>query len=59
MWKEWEIKNWQRDQMTRDWVGKGGNEDRDCNGRTAFKREIWREWEKEEQEQNNAEVGDP
>ena len=38
-----EIKHWQRDQMP-GWRGKGGEEDRECDGRTAL-REIWREWE--------------
>ena len=44
IWKEWEMKNWQRKQMPWKWSGKGGEEDRECDGRTAL-REIWKEWE--------------
>ena len=32
MCKEWEMKNCQREQMARKWVGKGGEEDRNCDG---------------------------
>ena len=42
-WKEWEMKNWQREQMLRKWRGNGGEEDRNCDGRTALRR-IWKEW---------------
>ena len=46
LWKEREMKNWQREQMPRKWREKGGEEDRKCDGRTAL-REIGRvgeEW---------------
>ena len=42
--------------MSREWIEKGGKEDRDCNRKTAFKIEIWREWE--EQQQKIAGVGE-
>ena len=51
MWKEWEMTNWQREQMPRKWREKGGEEDRKCDGRTALieengeqqkDRESWR-----------------
>ena len=32
MHKEWEMKNWQREQMPRKWRGKGSEEDRHCDG---------------------------
>ena len=31
-------------------AGKGGEEDRECDGRTAL-REIWKEWEDNEEQQ--------
>ena len=37
--------------------GKGGEEDRECDGRTAL-REIWKEWEENEKQQQNIGVGD-
>ena len=41
----------------RQWRGKGGEEDRGCDGRTAL-REIWTEWEKNgEQQQRTGVVG--
>ena len=50
MWKEWETKHGQRDQMRREWREKGSEEDQECKGRTAL-REIWREWEEEGEQQ--------
>ena len=33
MWKKWEMKNWQREQMPRMCRGNGGEEeDRNCDG---------------------------
>ena len=29
---KWEMRNWQREQMPRTWRGKGGEEDRHCDG---------------------------
>ena len=52
MWKEWELKNWQSDQMPVKWSGKGGEEDRRCDGKTAF-REIKTELEENGEEQQN------
>ena len=34
--------------------GKGGEEDRDCDGKTAL-REIWKEWEENGEQQQNIE----
>ena len=39
------MKKWQREQRP----GKGGEEDRECDGRTAL-REIWKEWEENEEQ---------
>ena len=36
LYKEWEIRNWQRDQMPRKWRGKIDEEDSECDGRTAL-----------------------
>ena len=49
---KWEIENWQREPMPRKWRGKGGEEDRECDGRTGF-REIWKEWEENGEQQQN------
>ena len=47
-----------RKQMPRKWKGKGGEEDRECDGRTAL-REIWKEREENgEQQLYIEEVGD-
>ena len=35
MWKEWEINNWQRDQIVGKWM-EGCQEDRECNSRFAI-----------------------
>ena len=32
MWEKWEMKNWQREEMPREWRGNGGEEDRNCDG---------------------------
>ena len=37
--------------MIRYWRGKGGDEDRECDGRTAV-REIWKVWEENGEQQN-------
>ena len=29
---KWQLENGQREQMTRKWKGKGGKEDRNCDG---------------------------
>ena len=29
---KWEMKNWQREQMPREWRGNGDEEDRNCDG---------------------------
>ena len=51
LWKEWETTNWQRDRVPRKMRGKGGEEDRECDGRTGL-RGIWKEWvENGEQQQ--------
>ena len=42
--------NWQREQMPRKWREKGGDEDRECDGRTAL-REIGKEWEENGEQQ--------
>ena len=59
MWKEWEMKNWQREQMPRKWRGKGGEEHRNCDGMTAL-RDTWKEWEKngEKMQQKELETAD-
>ena len=31
-WKEWEMKNWQREQMFRKWRGNGDEENLNCDG---------------------------
>ena len=41
MWKEREMKRWQREKMPRKWKGKGGDEDQESDGRTAL-RETWK-----------------
>ena len=43
MWKEWQMKNWQTEQMPSMWRVGGGGEDREWNRWTAF-REICKEW---------------
>ena len=56
MWKDGG--KWQREQMPRKWKKTGGEEDRECNGRTAL-REIWEDWEENgEQQQKMDGVGD-
>ena len=58
MWKELEMKKWQREQMPRKRRGQGGETDRECGGRTAL-REIREEWEENgEQQEKIEEVGD-
>ena len=42
--ESYEMKNWQLEHMPRKWREGGGEEDRECDGRTAV-REIWEEWE--------------
>ena len=56
-WTEWEMNNWQREQMPRKWRGKGGEEDRECGRRTALK-EIRKEWEENGEQQQKIGVGD-
>ena len=34
-WRDWEVKNRQREQMPRNSRGIVGEEDRDCDGRTS------------------------
>ena len=47
-----------RDQMPRKWREKGGEEDQECDGRTAL-REIYKEWEEDGEQQQKIEgVGD-
>ena len=46
MWKEWEMKNWRID-MPIKLREKGGEEDQECDGRTAL-REIMKEWRRME-----------
>ena len=48
------MKNWQREQMPRMWRETGGEEDRECDGRTVL-REIWKEWEENGEQQQNTE----
>ena len=43
MWREWEMKHWQRGQKPRKWTGKADKENRECDGRTVL-RNIWNEW---------------
>ena len=44
--------------MPRKWREKGGEEDQECDGRTAL-REIWEEWEENgEQQEKIEEFGD-
>ena len=31
MWKEWEMKKWQSEQMPKQWRGNGGEEDRNSD----------------------------
>ena len=31
-WREWEDNIWEKEQMFREWWGKGGEEARDCGG---------------------------
>ena len=40
--------------MPRKWRVKGGEEDRECDGRTAL-REIWKEWEENGEQQQKIE----
>jgi len=47
-------KNWQRDQMPIKWRGKGGEEDRQYDGRTAL-RHIWKECEEDGEQQQKIE----
>ena len=52
------MNNWQREQMPRKWREKGGEEDQECDGRTAL-REIGKEWEQNGEQQQKIEgVGD-
>ena len=44
MLKEWDMNNWQSGQMSRKWMEKGGEEEGECDGRTAL-REIGRRME--------------
>ena len=37
MWRKWEIKNYQRREMPRNWREKGGEEDRKCDVKTALR----------------------
>ena len=48
------MKNWQRHELPRKWRGVG---DQECNGKTAL-REIWKEWEENEEQQQKIEIGD-
>ena len=41
--------------MPRQWRGKGGEEDRGCDGRTGL-REIWKEWEENGERQQKVGV---
>ena len=44
--------------MPRKWSGTGGEEDRECDGRTAIT-DIWKEWEENGEQQRKIEgVGD-
>ena len=53
-----EEENWQKDQKPRKWRKKGGEEDREWDGRTGL-REVWKEWEENgEQQQKTERVGD-
>ena len=49
MERKWKMKNWQREQMARKWMDKGGEEDREFVGRSAL-REICKEWEERTEE---------
>ena len=55
--KEWEMKNWLREQMPRKWREKRDEKDQGCDGRTGL-REIWEEWEEKGEQQQDIEGGD-
>jgi len=38
MCKEWEMKNWHREQTPRRWRENAGTEDRECDGRMRYER---------------------
>ena len=40
--------------MSREWRKKGGEEDLECDGRSAL-REIWKEWEENGEQQQKIE----
>ena len=48
------MKNREREQMPRKWSEKGGEDDRECDGRTAL-RDIWKEWEDNREQQEKIE----
>ena len=51
MWKEWEMKTWQKEQTPRKWKSNGGEEDLNCDGglHSKLPRKSGRRMEKEQE----------
>ena len=52
MWKEWEMDKLTKRSDAQIVGGKGGEEDQECDERTALK-ENWKEWEENGEQQQN------
>ena len=48
------MKKWRREHYAQKVEGKGDEEDRECDGRTAL-REFWKEWEEKGDQQQKIE----
>ena len=57
IWKAFEKKNWQREQMPRKWRERGSEEDRNCDG-DCTKRDLERVEKEQKIEQQVEGIGD-